>query len=184
MTGTQRESMRQWMNLLLTLLFSLAPIVALGNDTVGSRITVRRVPTSVTPLHVTFTQNRLSLRVQNAPLKSLLEAIAHQTGLSISVSPAVSNDSYHNELCHKSRWNLPYRKFSVVRVSRMQRGRIVKSPHPLGKADEWELARLTIVAEGHGSPLAATLTSPSDKSKQEGTKRTEHQKTIVARATP
>ena len=168
--------MRQWMKLLFMLLFPLAPIVALGNDTVGSRSTVR-VPTPVTPLHVTFTQKRLSLRVQNASLKSLLEGVAQQTGLSISVSPAVATIPVTVNL---SRVEVELALQEILRRAGIANAAWAyrKSPHPSGKADEWELARLTIVAEGHGSSLAPTATSLSNKPESTARKRTGHQKQL------
>src|SRR5215813_12181441 len=96
--------MARWRTALLAPLLSLLPMLAFGYDTptsvslVRSQVAVKTVakrpqlqPSASTPLDITFAHNRLSVHVQNAPLQPVLETIAQQAGLTVTVSPTFAH---------------------------------------------------------------------------------------------
>ena len=178
MTGTQENLCDNGCNLLLTLLFLLLRQL-LRSETIlhGSRLSVR-VPSPGTPLHVTFTQNRLSLRVQNAPLKIFVGGNRSSDRTLYFGQSSGCNDSCHSELSQvevEPALQEILRRAGIANAAWAYRKNLI----PSGKADEWELARLTIVAEGHGSSLAAYHTVALQQTKtRSARKRTEPKKQL------
>lgn len=174
--------MARWLSLLLTLLLFLTPMTALGYDSpkgtspfhpqIAVKTTAEKSQVQpTTSLHINFARDRLSVQVHNASLRSVLETIAQQAGFAVAVSPAfaqipVAVDLSSVELEPGLQEIL--RRAGIANAAWGYR----KKPQATGKLDEWELSRLTIVAEGHGSALLASPQPASDKSKQEAQKST------------
>ena len=155
--------MQQWPCLLLPVLM-LVPTLTFGYDVPQLTAPARSQAVnngqqsySATSTKISFTQGRLSVQVHNAPLQSVLETIAQRAKFVVVVSPAFAQLPVSVVLTPtdlESGLQEILRQAGVANAVWGYR----KKPQTPGENDNWELARLTIVAEGHGSTL---LTSPT-----------------------
>ena len=143
------------MRLLLLLLLFSSPQAAVGLDS------------SI----ATFSQGRLSVNAQNVPLASLLREIARHERFTVTISPAFTAVPVTVQLSNvevEPGLQEILRRAGIANAAWAYR----KKPQTSGKPDEWELARLTIVAEGHGSSLATATTLLSNKPEPTARKNT------------
>jgi len=143
------------MRLLLLLLLFSSPQAAVGLDS------------SI----ATFSQGRLSVNAQNVPLASLLREIARHERFTVTISPAFTAVPVTVQLSNvevEPGLQEILRRAGIANAAWEYR----KKPQASGKPDEWELARLTIVAEGHGSSLATATTLLSNKPEPTARKNT------------
>ncbi|MBM4257637.1 MAG: peptidase S8 [Deltaproteobacteria bacterium] len=153
----------------LCLLFS--PLRALGEDAVtdgpfrlSSNVSVSRGRVSINALHV--------------PLAPLLQEVAQKAKFAVTISPVFSTTRVTVILSNtdvEAAVQEILRRAGITNAAWAYR----KKPQASGKQDEWELAHLTIVAQGHGSSLTALKQSPTDRAKQEQQKNLEPGKKLL-----
>ena len=127
---------------------------------------------------VTFSQGHLSVHAKNVPLAPLLQEIARQVKFTVVISPAVTATPVTVELSNvevEPAVKDILRQAGIANAAWAYR----RKPQASGKQDEWELARVTIIAEGHGSSLAALTPSPTSKPQQEVQKNTQPRKPLL-----
>jgi len=120
---------------------------------------------SASSVAVDFSHDRLSVHVRNARLQSVLEAIAQQAGFLVTVSPTFATIPITVDLSHVELEAGLQEILRQAGIANAAWGYRKKTPQVTGQREEWQLARLTIVSEGHGSPLLA-LPTPSAETKQ------------------
>jgi hypothetical protein len=102
---------------------------------------------------VSFANGLLSVRARDVPLKVLAEAIARQTGVNITVSPAVAPVAVTVQL---SQVELDAGLRAILRVAGVDSSAwSYRKGEQAAGAEEWTLARLALVAKGTGLVRAA-----------------------------
>ncbi len=160
--------MARRLSLLLIPLLFLTPLPAFGNDTPQPTSPARPQSAakklkvqSPLSLNITFTHDRLSVHVRNTRLQSVLETIAQQAGFTVTVSPPFARIPVTIELSHVELESGLQTILQQAGISNAAWSYRKKSQAP-GQREEWQLAQLTIIREGHGSPLLALSTSPTE----------------------
>jgi subtilisin family serine protease len=115
---------------------------------------------------ISVSPGRVSISAQNVPLEPLLREIAHHARFTVTISPLFTATPVTAELVNvevEPAVREILRRAGIVNAAWAYR----KKPQISGELDEWELARVTIIAEGRSSSLTALVPSSTNKAKQE-----------------